>query len=291
MKAVIYARYSSHAQREESIEGQLRVCYDYAAREGYDVLKEYVDKAISGRTDERPAFQQMIQESSSRAFDTVLVYSVDRFARNRYDAATYKKKLKDNGVRLVSATQPIGDSDEGILLEALLEGLAEYYSKNLARGIKRGMHETAMKCQYTGGRYSLGYAVDPETKRFVEDPVSADIVREIFTLYDSGKTLAEIVRHCNDLGYHTSHGRPFTRTSLTTILRNRRYIGYYIYDDVEIEGGMPVIVDPQLFDSVQRRLKMNHRSKSRHKSDVDFLLTGKLFCGHRGFIIIAVVDL
>lgn len=282
MNAVIYARYSSHSQREESIEGQLRVCYEYAAREGIRVLREYIDKAISGTTDDRPAFQQMIQDSANHVFDTVLIYSVDRFARDRYDAATYKHKLKKNGVRILSVTQPIMDGAEGILLEAVLEGLAEYYSANLSRGIKRGMHETALKCQYTGGAYSLGYAVDPVSKRFVEDPVSAAVVREIFEMYANGKTLIEIVRHCNECGYRTSQGKPFARTSLTTILRNRRYIGYYIYKDVEIEGGMPVIVDPELFESVQRRLRMNHRSKSRAKSKVDFLLTGKLFCGHCG---------
>lgn len=282
MKAVIYARYSSHAQREESIEGQLRVCYEYAARENIQVLKEYIDKALSGTTDERPAFQQMIQDSASRSFDAVLLYSVDRFARDRYAAATYRHELKKHGVKIISVTQPLDDSPESILLEAMLEGLAEYYSANLSRGIKRGMHETALKCQYTGGAYSLGYAVDPATKRFVEDPVSAAVVREIFEMYANGKTLIEIVRHCNDCGYRTSKGRPFSRTSLTTILRNRRYIGYYLYKDVEIEGGMPVIVDPELFENVQRRLKMNHRSKSRAKSDVDFLLTGKLFCGHCG---------
>ena len=120
MKAVIYARYSSHAQREESIESQLRVCYEYAERQGIQVLKEYVDKAISGTTDEQPAFQQMIQESSSHAFDAVLLYSVDRFARDRYAAATYRHELKKHGVKSISVTQPLDDSPESILLEAML---------------------------------------------------------------------------------------------------------------------------------------------------------------------------
>lgn len=282
MKAVIYARYSSHSQREESIEGQLRVCYEYAAREGIQVLKEYVDRAISGTTDERPAFQQMIKDSAGRSFDTVLIYAIDRFARDRYAAATYKHTLKKNGVKIIAVTQPIIDGAEGILLEALLEGLAEYYSANLSRGIQRGMYETAMKCQYTGGHFSLGYAVDPATKTFVEDPASANIVREIYQMYASGKTLIEIVNYCNEQGYRTSRGKPFSPNSLTTILRNRRYIGYYIYKDLEIENGMPALVDRELFDAVQERLKMNHRSKSRAKSDANFMLTGKIFCGHCG---------
>ena len=98
MKAVIYARYSSHAQREESIEGQLRVCYDYAARQGFDVIDEYIDRAISGTTDERPSFQRMISDSARGVFDIVLVYAVDRFARDRYAAATYRHELKKHNV-------------------------------------------------------------------------------------------------------------------------------------------------------------------------------------------------
>lgn len=282
MKAVIYARYSSHAQREESIEGQLRVCYDYAAREGFSIVNEYIDRAVSGTTDERPAFRRMISDSASRSFDTVLVYSVDRFARDRYAAATYKHELKRHGVRIVSATQPITAEPEGILLEALLEGLAEYYSANLARGVRRGMHENALKCQSVGGRPILGYGVDPITKKYIVDPAGAGIVKEIFEKYNAGNSLISIVKYCNEQGYMTSQGKPFSRNSLTTILRNRRYIGWYLYDDVEIEGGMPVIIEQDLFDSVQRRLAMNHRSKSRGKSAVDFLLTGKLFCGHCG---------
>lgn len=281
-KAVIYARYSSHAQREESIEGQLRVCYDYAAREGINVINEYIDKAISGTTDDRPSFQRMIRDSASRSFDTVLVYSIDRFARDRYDSATYRHELKRNGVRVLSVTQPISAEPEGILLEALLEGLAEYYSANLARGVKRGMRENALKCQSVGGRPVLGYAVDPETKRYIIDPLGEKIVQEIYEKYDSGETLASIVDYCNMQGYLTSRKKTFSRNSLTTILRNRRYIGYYIYDDIEVEGGMPAIIEPKLFDSVQRRLEMNHRSKSRNKSAVDFFLTGKLYCGHCG---------
>ena len=282
MKAVIYARYSSHAQREESIEGQLRVCYDYAAREGISVIDEYIDRAISGTTDERPAFRRMIADSSSRAFDVVLVYAVDRFARDRYAAATYRHELKRHGVKIVSVTQPLSDGPESILLEAMLEGLAEYYSANLARGVKRGMRENALKCLSVGGPKTLGYVTDPITKKYIEDPVGANTVRDIFAKYDSGMTLAAVVAYCNEQGYLTSKGKPFSRTSLRTILRNRRYIGYYIYDDIEIEGGMPVIIDRKQFESVQRRLAMNHTSKSRGKSDVDFLLTGKLFCGHCG---------
>ena len=131
--AVIYARYSSHNQTEQSIEGQLRVCHEYAQREGFAIVGEYIDRAISGKTDDRPDFQRMVSDSRKRAFQYVIVYKLDRFARNRYDSAVYKHKLKQNGVKVVSAMENIGDNPESIILEAVLEASAEYY-----RGIERG---------------------------------------------------------------------------------------------------------------------------------------------------------
>lgn len=280
MRAVVYARYSSHAQREESIEGQLRVCHEYAQRAGYDVIKEYIDRALTGTNDNRPAFQEMVAASSSHAFDVVLMYALDRFARDRYDAAVYRKKLKDNGVRIISVTQPIDDSPEGVLIESLLEGLAEYYSKNLARGVMRGMKENALNCKAVGGIVPTGYKVDRTTMKYVIDEPMAAIIREVFDLYASGSSIVDICKYCNDHGYRTSKGRPFTRNSLSTILKNKKYIGVYKFDDIEIEGGMPVIVDKKVFDKVQERIAMGNKKKPRKHDDVEFLLTGKLFCGH-----------
>lgn len=282
MKAVIYARYSSHAQREESIEGQLRVCYDYARREGIDVIKEYIDRAMTATNDQRPSFQQMILDSAGHDFDMVLVYTLDRFARDRYDAAVYRKKLKDNGVRILSVTQPIDDSPEGVLIESLLEGLAEYYSKNLARGVMRGMRENALNCKAVGGIVPTGYKVDHATMKYVIDEPKAAIIREIFDLYADGRSIVDICKHCNSRGYRTNRDRPFTRNSMSTILKNRKYIGVYKFDDIEIPDGMPVIIDKKVFDRVQERISMGHRSRPRKNEDVEFLLTGKLFCGHCG---------
>lgn len=282
MRAVIYARYSSHAQREESIEGQLRVCNEYAERAGICVLKEYIDRAMTATNDQRPQFQQMIADSSGHEFDIVLVYALDRFARDRYDAAVYRKKLKDNGVRILSVTQPIDDSPEGVLIESLLEGLAEYYSKNLARGVMRGMRENALNCKAVGGVVPTGYKVDHSTMKYVIDAEKAPIIREIFDLYADGMSIVDICKHCNSLGYRTNRNKPFTRNSMSTILKNRKYIGIYKFDDIEVEGGMPVIVDKKVFEKVQERISMGNRSKPRKNEDVDFLLTGKLFCGHCG---------
>ena len=159
-KAVIYARYSSDRQREESIEGQLRVCEDYAKRNGMTILHVYADRALSGRSDQRPEFQMMIQAAATQAFDTVLVYKLNRFARNRYDSAKYKHKLKKYGVKVVSAMENIADDPSGILLESVIEGMAEYYSAELAENVMRGMTENALECKWPGGTVPLGYKLD-----------------------------------------------------------------------------------------------------------------------------------
>ena len=157
--AVIYARFSSHNQTEQSIEGQLRVCYEYAERSGYKVVGEYIDRALTGRSDDRPDFQRMILDSRKKAFQYVIVYKLDRFARNRYDSAIYKHKLKLNGVKVLSAMENIGDNPESIILEAVLEASAEYYSVDLSQKIKRGSRESALKGQFLGGQVPFGYKV------------------------------------------------------------------------------------------------------------------------------------
>ena len=281
MNAVIYARYSSHNQREESIEGQIRECTAFANRNGMTVVGEYIDRALTGKNDNRANFQKMIHDSEKRNWDAVIVYTLDRIARNRYDSAMYKAKLKKNGVRLYYAKQVIPDGPEGIILESVLEGMAEYYSENLARNVKRGMMENALACKTTGGKPALGYRLS-ENLQFEIDPVGAKVVREIYQLYADGKTAAEVIEYCNNCGYKTAMGRPFNRSSLTSIIRNEKYIGIYKAGDVEIEGGIPAIVDKALWDKVQGMIKHNYNTRARGKAKMDYLLTTKLFCGHCG---------
>ena len=195
MNVVIYARFSSHSQTEQSIEGQLKECYAYALRNDYTVVGEYIDRALSGTTDHRPEFQKMITDSAKKTFQGVLVYQLDRFARNRYDSATYKAKLKKNGVRVLSARENISDDASGVLMEAVLEGMAEYYSVELAQKIKRGMDINAEKCLSTGGNVALGFKT--ENKRIVVDPLTAPIVVKIFEMYVTGSTMADIIRYLN----------------------------------------------------------------------------------------------
>ena len=281
MKAVIYARYSSSNQREESIEGQLRECHEFAKNNDIVIVGEYCDHAISGKTDKRPQFQKMIKDSEKRKFDTLLLYTIDRFARNRYDSAMYKAKLKRNGVKIIYVKQPISQEPEGIILESVLEGYAEYYSENLSRAVKRGLKENALHGIVPASKPPLGYCVD-ETRHYAIDPVGAKVVREIFELYSEGHSVPEIVAHCNSHGYKTSRGTEFKKNSIPNILRNDKYIGVYRYMDVEIPGGVPQIIDNELWETVQSKLRHNFSARAKNKAKEDYLLTPKLFCGHCG---------
>lgn len=276
-KAVIYARYSSGNQREESIDSQLRICHKFADDHGYRVIEEYTDSALSGRTDQRPAFQRMIHDSSKKEFETVLIYSHDRFSRNNYDTATYKSRLKKNGVKVLSVTMPLDDSPESGLMERIMEGFAQYYSENLSRSTKRGLEENALHCKCNGGPIPLGYKI--VDGRFEIDPVGAEAVRLIYNEYASGTSKTEIVRKLNKKGFRTSRGNKFVNNSLRSILGNRQYIGYYIYDKHEIEHGMPQIIDNTLFEKVVEQLERDKLSRGHSAQSQEYLLNGKLFCG------------
>ena len=186
MNIVIYARYSSHSQSEQSIEGQLQTCYDYARANGHIIVAEYIDRAQSGVNDSRTEFQRMIADSDKHTFEAVLVYQLDRFARNRYDSAINKAKLKKNGVRVISARENITDDASGILVEGVLESMAEYFSAELSQKIRRGMNINAQKCLSNGSNPGLGFSVDAE-RRFHIDLAGAEIVKEIFEQYVAGK--------------------------------------------------------------------------------------------------------
>lgn len=279
MKTVIYARYSSERQNEQSIEGQLRECYAYAKAHGLTVVKEYIDRAISGKAAEnREAFQQMITDSDRKAFDVVLVYRTDRFARNRYDSAIYKSRLKRNGVTVLYAKEHIPDGPEGILFESLLEGMAEYYSAELSQKLRRGMRESALKCHATGGNVPLGYKIGAD-KRFEIDEKTAPVVKKIFEMYAEGNTCKDICDYLNSVGIKTARGNSYNRSSLPTVLRNKKYIGWYICKDICVEGGVPAIVDKELFEAVQRKLEGNRKHPQKKRAKEEYLLTGKLYCG------------
>lgn len=278
MTGIIYARYSSDNQREESIDGQIRECKEFAEKNDIRIIDTYIDRALSAKTDNRPSFQQMIKDSSKGLFDVIIVWKLDRFARNRYDSAHYKNILKKNGVKVVSATEAISSGAEGILLESMLEGYAEYYSAELAEKINRGLTENALKCKYNGGSVAFGYMIDDE-QHFKINPTLAPVVLNIFNDYISGKTQKEIRDELNNKGLKNANGREFTINNISKILTNRRYVGNYIYKDVVIENGIPAIVPNDVFDKVQEMIAVNKRAPSRHKAVDDYLLTTKLYCG------------
>ena len=281
MTAVIYARYSSDNQREESIEGQIRECTAYAEKNGITVVKHYIDRALSAKTDNRPDFQQMIKDSEKRLFDIVLVWKLDRFARNRYDSAHYEYQLERNHVKLVSATEPISDSPAGIMVKSMLTGMAEYYSAELSEKVVRGMTENVLKGKYNGGTIPIGFKVDEE-KFFQVDPLKAPFVVEAFQRYNDGATMKELMNWLNDSGVTTNRNQKFTYNSVQTLLTNKRYIGENHFKDIVMPDSIPAIVDKDLFEEVQLKIKKNSRAPARHKAEDDYLLTTKLFCGMCG---------
>ena len=278
MTAVIYARYSSDNQREESIEGQIRECTAYAEKNDITIVKHYIDRAISAKTDNRPQFQQMIKDSDKKLFDIVLVWKLDRFARNRYDSARYKTQLKKNGVKLMSATEIISEGPEGIILESVLEGYAEYYSADLAEKVVRGQTENILKGRCNGGRGTFGYTLDSEQK-FHIDPLASPFVLESFTKYRDGLTMKEIRDWLNENGIKNPVGGEFTYNSVEHMLKNRRYIGELKFRDVVVPDAIPPIVPLELFDDVQEKIAKNKKAPARRKAEDDYLLTTKLHCG------------
>lgn len=281
MKAVIYARYSCDNQREESIEGQLRECTAFAEKNDITILKHYIDRAYSAKTDHRPEFQHMIQDSGKHLFDMVIVWKLDRFSRNRYDSARYKSLLKRNGVKVVSATELISDGAEGIILESVLEGFAEYYSADLAEKVGRGLTENALKQKFNGGPVPLGYVIDAE-QHYQLDSLKAPFVLEAFKRYDEGATMKELVTFFQERGIRNSRGSAINLNSVQRMLSNRRYMGEYIFRDIVVPDGIPAIVSKELFDRVQAKLVINRKAPARHKAEDDYLLTTKLFCGDCG---------
>ena len=289
MKAVIYARYSSDNQREESIEGQLRDCMQYAEYNDIQVVGSYIDRAMSAKTDNRPNFQQMIKDSAKRLFDVIIVWKLDRFARNRFDSAYYKNILKKNGVRVISAKESISEGAEGIILESVLEGYAEYYSVELAEKVNRGMTDNALKAMSNGGITPLGYYLDDEQHLQIDER-KAPFVREIFQRYADGEMIKTIIDDMNARGVgitvrmkkkagKKAYNKPLGYNNVRRMLSNRKYIGEYRFKDIVIEGAIPAIIDKDLFEKVQKRIAVNTRAPAIHKAEDEYLLTTHLFCG------------
>lgn len=302
LRTALYARFSSDNQRSESIDAQVRAMERYCEQNRMIIVNTYVDEAKSATSDKRPSFQQMIEDSKKHIFDVVLVHKLDRFSRNRYDSAMYKHTLKLNGVKVFSVLENLDDTPESIMLEALLEGMSEYYSRNLAREVMKGLQENALQCKHTGGQPPLGYYVD-ENKMLAIDEREAQAVRLIFGRYANGYTYDEIISELNQKKYYTKNGNAFGKNSLYDILINEKYAGVYVYnksssknaygkrnnhnyksddDIIRIPNGCPQIVDTETFNKVQERIKENKTAAGRYKTKHKYLFSGLVYCGYCG---------
>lgn len=275
--AVIYARYSSERQTEQSIEGQLRVCNEYAKRNDIIVVETYIDRAMTGTNDNRKDFQRMLRESAKRKWEIVLVYKLDRFSRNKYEMATHKKQLKDYGVKLVSAMENIPDTPEGIILESLLEGMAEYYSAELSQKVKRGLNESRQKGNFTGGYLIYGYKV--ENKKVVIDDDKAEAVKYIYQRYAEGAHVKDIIFELTEKGIF-NRGKPFARNTIFHILANEKYSGVYHYNNETFTDIYPQIVPTPVFETIQTMISNNKYGK--RDENMPYLFRNKMICGYCG---------
>lgn len=281
-RAVIYARFSCSKQREESIEGQVRECSYYAQHEGYTILNVYADHAISGRTDERPQFQQMIEDSHKGIFQFVIVYTFDRFSRESYVSAMYKHLLKKNGVRVISAKERTDDSPAGVLMERVFEGFAEYYSLELAQKVKRGLKENALKGKWASGPVPFGYRRSKD-KKLEFDPETSIYLKKIFEMAAADEKFSDIANYLNRKGIKTTVGGEWNKNSFRRLLTNPVVIGVLRWDDVYLENCFEPLVSKEIFDKVQTRF---HQSTRRGRVNVrkseEYVLTPNIYCGKCG---------
>lgn len=285
-RAVAYGRFSSNNQRDESIDAQLRAIREYCERENIQLVAVYTDEAQSATTDSRDDFKNMIDDifKGKLDIDTVLVHKFNRFARNKYDSAIYKKRLRDIGIKVVSVTQPIDDSPEGRILESLIEAMDEYYSENLALEVKKGMLENALKGKHTGGGKLLGLSVDNEGYYYPDD--NAHLVKRIFREFADGVPKARIVDRLNKEGYRNQYGRPFNTRTIYDLLANEKYIGNFVYhhtstETIRLDGIIKEpIIDADLWEVVQEKRKTKNKPRYRKRK---YIMTGKLRCGVCGF--------
>jgi len=302
-RAVAYPRYSSDNQREESITAQMRAIQAYCEQKGYALVNSYPDEERTATTDKRPNFQRMISDSSKKLFEVVIVHKLDRFARNRYDSAHYKRVLKRNGVRVESVLENLDDSPESVVLESVLEGMAEYYSLNLAREVRKGMRENAEAGIHTGGRPPYGLKVDPVTRKLNIDEKRYKAVQIYFDGIDNDIPLEKIAEVINEKGFRTQEGRMFTKNSFGEWASNRKYRGDYTFDlsspkdeegkrntnkkkpieqQIIIPGIIPAIVQADQWDRVNQKMSKRKKGPGRMKAKVNYLLTGKIYCGECG---------
>ena len=222
----------------------------------------------------------MIADARKHQFERILVWKLDRFARSRYDSAIYKRELRQQGVRVMSVTENVGEGDESIIMEAVLEAYAEYYSLDLKRKILRGQRETIAKKLFPGGAVPYGYKLSD--RHLIIDEATAPTIRYVFESYASGVPMKQIIDELNNRGIRTRLGKKVTYSTFTRSLTNTVYIGKMRYGEQTVEGIADRMISDELFNKVQVRVKATAKAPAANKAKVDYILTGKCFCGHCG---------
>lgn len=303
-RAVVYARFSSDNQRDESIDAQLRAINEYADKNNIKIVNQFIDRAKSATSDKRPEFQNMIKfcEADTTGISMVIVHKLDRFSRDKYDSAMYKQKLQVKGIRVVSVLENLDNSPESLILESVIEGMAQYYSANLAREVAKGQRENGLRAMHNGGDAPLGYDVTND-KRYAINKEEAQAVKIIFDMYVNGYSYSNIIDKLNDLGYKTKRGNKFGKNSLHGILSNEKYTGVYVFNKtqrkgingkrnghkqksedeiIKVEGGMPQIIGKDIFIQAQEMMQKRKKAPGSHKAITLYLLTGIIKCGECG---------
>ena len=281
--AAIYARFSSHNQREESIEQQIAECKLYAVANNFKVVECYSDSAISGRTDRRPQYQRLKRDAERGLFRAIIAYKSNRISRNMMSALSFENEMDQLGITVHYAKEEFGNTASGRFALRTMMNVNQFFSENMGEDIKRNQRDNALNCR-ANGPAPYGYR-SGDSGKFEIDEKTAPIVREIFTRIADGDTFAEISDSFNARGLRTSRGREWGKSSYQNIVRNERYMGIYIFEDVRVDGGMPRIIEPKLFWEVQRILEAGNKRKRRDTGDETdniYMLTGKLFCGECG---------
>lgn len=282
--AVIYARYSSHGQNEQTIEGQIRVCREYAEKSNLNIVNIYIDKHKTGTDVNRPQFQKMIKDSATGAFNYVIVYMIDRFARNRYYSTMYNFQLMQNDVKLISATENISESEEGEFYQMFLEWNAEKYSKRLSKRVRVGLDTSVENGTFTGGYLIYGYA--KENNRVIINKEEADVVRYIYNRYAMGASKKEIAEELNKKGLRFNN-KPYVAKNLDRLLTNSKYTGTYYFGNRLCDKTYPAIIDKITFETVQKRLSQNKYFSGANSAKIKYLLQGKIYCGLCGASMVA----
>ena len=278
--AVIYARFSSHNQREVSIEQQYDACEKFARENNLTIVDRYADKAMSGKTDNRPRFQRMMRDAHDGSFDYVIAWKSNRMGRNMLQAMVNEAKLAELGIRCLYVEEDFEDTAAGRFALRNMMNVNQFYSENMAEDITRGLMDNAKKCK-VNGRVPFGYKKGADGKYEIDEPAAA-IVREIYTRLQTGWSISEIMDDLNNRKIKTRDGNEWHYSSFEKMLQNEQYTGVYKYSSVRIEGGIPVIIEKDQFDAVQEILSTKIRARGQPRKHIKYMLTGKVFCGECG---------